>query len=274
MEQLAQYAKQLSEVIHQHAPATAFSAALPTAIAALVFGVAICVLGAMLARWLITIVFAVAGLVGGLSLGGHVDLSPLVLALLGAAALGTLGYALHRLWVGVATAAFLASVAFGVLSTQMILPHLDEFKQQQAVEARVEVTEFHPGPVGDAVSAGWEQFSSYMDAFGHFVVAREPNLQKYGLITVPAAAGLGLLMGVFLCRITLILFSAAFGTSLIAAGIAMLGQHVEVDMLKLCESRPEMTAAALASFFVFSIILQSLLTRGGGSQAAASAKSS
>ena len=135
MDQLALYAQKLNELVHQHIPADGLPATLPTAVATLVFGVAICVLGAMLARWLITVVFAVGGLVAGLSLGGHVDIAPLVLALLGAAALGTLGYALHRLWVGVATGAFLASVAVGVLSTQMVLPHLDEFRQQQNVAA-------------------------------------------------------------------------------------------------------------------------------------------
>jgi len=77
-------------------------------------------------------------------------------------------------------------------------------------------------------------------------------------------------MGIFLCRITLILFTAAFGTSLIAGGMAMLSGHVQVDMLQMCQDRPEMSAAALASFFVFSIILQALLTRkGSGQQAAA-----
>jgi hypothetical protein len=79
-------------------------------------------------------------------------------------------------------------------------------------------------------------------------------------------------MGIFLCRITLILFTAAFGTSLIAAGMAMLGRHVDVDMLALCQQRPEMSAASLASFFFFSIILQAMLTRRDAQQGTPAAK--
>lgn len=261
MDQLAHYAQQLAEMFRQHAPADATMPAMPAAIVALVFGVGICVLGAKLARWLITVVFAVGGLLAGLSLGGHVDAAPMITALLGASALGVVGYMMHRLWVGVFTGAFLATVAFGVLSTQMILPHLDGFAKQQEVAAQQEVTTFTPGPVSDAMHAGWDRFWDYTHQFGEYLVANQPDIQKYSIGVVVIAGAFGLLMGVFLCRLTLILFTAAFGTSLIGAGMAMFGQEVHVDMLKMLQERPEMSALALGAFFIFSIILQTMLTR-------------
>jgi len=267
MDQLAQYAQQLADLYGQNAPK--LPASLPAAVMTLVFGVAICVLGAKLARWLITVAFAVGGLVAGLSLGGRVDLAPLVTALLGASALGAIGFTLHRLWVGLATGAFLATVAFGVVSTQMVFPHVNEFREQQLVAAQADPSRDQAGAVGEAMNAGWDQFWGMTDSFKQFVAEREPNLQKYGVIAVLFAAALGLLMGIFLCRLTLILFTAAFGTSLIAGGMAMLGHHVEVDMFTLCQQRPDMSALALGAFFVFSIILQTLLTRGGDKAPAA-----
>jgi len=273
MDQLANYAQQLAELFRLHAPDNVVSATLPTAVFTLAFGVGICVLGAKLARWFITVVFAVGGLVAGFSMGGHFNLAPLVVALIGAGALGGLGFVMHRLWVGLATGLFLATVAFGVVSTKMVLPHVEEFRQQQVETAKQEVTNFEPGPVGDVVKTGWDEFWKMGDKFSAFILQKEPDVRKYGVITVIVAAGLGLLMGIFLCRLTLILFTAAFGTSLIGSGMAMLGRHVEVDMFQLCQERPDMTAAALACFFVFSIILQTLLTRKGASTASAAAKS-
>lgn len=267
MDQLAQYAQQLGDIYNEHAPT--LRASLPTAVMTLVFGVTICVLGAKLARWLITVAFAAGGLVAGLLLGGQTDVAPLAVALMGAAALGAVGFVLHRLWVGLATGAFLASVAFGVISAQMILPHVEEFRELQLTAAREEVTHFEPGPVGEAMQVSWDHVRNTTASLIDFAIAKEPNLRKYGFLGVIFAGGLGLLMGIFLCRLTLILFSAAFGTSLIAVGLTMLGGHLQVDILELCQQRPEMSAVALACFFVFSIILQTLLTRRARSSGAA-----
>jgi len=266
MDQLAHYAEQLSEIIRQHIPGNLMPGTLPAAaIVILVFGVGISVLGAKLARWLITVAFAVGGLIGGMKLGGFADLSPIATAMIGAAAFGAVGFVMHRLWVGMFTGLFLASVAFGVLSTQMVLPHLDGFAEQQRAAriamVQTEVTEFEPGQVGDAVHASSERLVDVGKSFTNYVMERQPSLRKYGVITVIAFGAFGLLLGMFLCRLTLILFTAAFGTSLIATGMAMLGKDVHVDMLQLCQDRPEMSALALVAFFLFSVVLQTMLTR-------------
>jgi hypothetical protein len=271
MDQLAQYAQQIADLLRQHAPNGTLPPVAPTAIVALIFGVGICVLGAKLARWLITVAFAVGGLAAGLRLGGYFGVAPMYSSLVGAAMLGAVGFMMHRLWVGLFTGAFLASVAFGVLSTQVALPHLSEFEaQQRAAIAQTEVTQFEPGPVGDAVQAGWDRLIDYGKDFFQFVSSKHPAVEKWGPVSIIVAAGFGLLMGIFLCRSTLILFTAAFGTSLIGSGMTMLGGQFEIDMLKLFQERPGMSALALGAFFVFSVVLQTMLTRpDGGSSAPA-----
>ncbi len=85
MELLAGYIHEISELVHQHVPSEVIPPAMPTGVLALVFGVGICVLGAKLARWFITILFAVAGLVLGLSVSRAFGLSPELAALVSAA---------------------------------------------------------------------------------------------------------------------------------------------------------------------------------------------
>ena len=257
MDQFADYARQLTELVHHHIPAQAIPPAVPTAVVALVFGVGICVLGAKLARWFITVFFAVGGLMAGLKISQCYGYPPPLTALIGGAAVGTVGYVLHRLWVGIFTATFLATVAFSVLSTQVVFPHLVEFDK---TEREVVVDEFHPGPEA-AAQASWEHFDDYLERFGEYLIEREPLVKRHAALCVLGAGLLGLLMGIFLCRLTLILFSAALGMSLIGSGIAVLGSCLGMEVYQTCQQRPEMSAIALASFFLVSVVLQAALTR-------------
>ncbi len=276
MNQLALHAQQLSELLRQHVPAEAMAASLPTAVAALLIGVGVCVLGAKLARWFTSVVFVVGGIAAGLATGAEVGFAPLPSAVIGGVLLGALGYGVHRLWVGMFAGLFLATVAMGGLASQLILPHQAEF---EAARPAPVVTEFRTGPAdaGDsveaAVAAGWDQCTEYLMSVLRYAMDREPHLRRFGVLWVIGAAALGLLMGIFLYRLTLILFTAAFGVSLIGTGIAMLGPHLGLDVYEICQQRPQMSAAALASCFVLSIILQTLLTRPERAPAPVKAKS-
>ena len=71
----------------------------------------------------------------------------------------------------------------------------------------------------------------------------------------------GLLLGLLLSRLTLIVFTAAFGTMLISGGIYVMGNGMGMDMLQATRDRPGMSGLAILSFFVVSIALQTALTR-------------
>lgn len=276
MDRFTAYAQQLAEVVQHLVPASALPPALPTAIVTLIFGVGICVLGAKLARWFTTVLIAVAGLMGGLWLSQRLGFSAPLSALIGALLLGGAAYVFHRLLVGLFTGAFLATVAFSVLSAETVIPHLVEFDKTNSPPMVVTVEDFHPGPSvvrPDAFAAGWDQARDYAQRFGEYLVAQEPNIKRNAALYVIGAGLLGVAMGLFLCRLTLILFTAAAGTSLIGSGLAVLGAYLGMDVTAACQSRPEMSAIALAAFFIVSVVLQAVLTRPEPGTAPAKAKS-
>jgi MFS family permease len=249
----------LVQFLQHNLPAEAVPPALPTGIVALLFGVTLCVLGAKLARWFVAVSFVVLGLLGGLTLSRMTGLSPLMCALFGGISAGGLGFALHRLLVGGFAAVFLAGLAFSVFSTEKVLPHLQEFERMREIPAGVQ--NFQPGPPSDIAASSWNQFNAYCKQFGDYLVDKEPNVRKYAIVLVLGAGLAGLLMGIFLCRLTLILFTAAFGTSLIASGLSMAGPALNVDVYSMSQNRPALSALSLGAFFVASILLQAALTR-------------
>lgn len=266
MQQYADYASQLFDVFRQHLPSEVMATQFPAAIVAMLFGVGICVLGAKLARWFITILFASAGLVCGLSIGNAFGFSSPVAALGGGLVLGGVGFSLHRFWVGLLAGAFLSSIALTLVSSQMALPHLLDFveleKSQHASEVQSgEVQDFQPGPGSGAIETGWQKLRGYGDRFESYLKEQQPTLQRNAVLWSVGAGLLGLLMGLFLNRLTLILFTAAFGTILISGGIFVLGNGMGMNLVQASRDRPGMTALAVLSFFVVSVALQTALTK-------------
>lgn len=247
--------------ILRHNMPEALRLALPTGIIALIFGVTLGILGAKLARWFIAVSFVVLGLMAGLGMSRATNLSPFMCAIFGGLVVGGIGFALHRLLVGAFAGVFLAGVALSVFSTEKILPHLPDFKQSlQVVPAGVE--DFPPGPPAtEAAAESWTRVKSVARQFGEYLVAKEPNVRKYGALIVLGAGLVGLLMGIFFCRLTLVLFTSAFATSLIATGLAMVGPAFGVDVYALSRSQPLLSAGGLAACFIILLILQSSLTR-------------
>lgn len=274
MDRLIQYGQQLADLVHHYVPAGAIPPALPTAVVVLIFGVGLCVLGAKLARWSVTIVLAVVGLTLGLRLSQQVDLSTPLCALFGALLLGGFTFYFHRFIVGIFTGVFLASVAFSFVSAEYVLPHWQDFDRvERPVIGAVE--DFHPGTgVGnEALSAGWDKLEEYGSRFGSYLIEKEPRIKSYAAVSVIVAGLAGVAMGIFFCRFTLILFTAAFGTSLIGSGLAALGSYYGMDLAQTFRGSPELTAGALAAFFLVSVVLQTMLTRPEPAPAASKKKS-
>jgi hypothetical protein len=265
----ANYVSTLFDVIKQHLPSEVIATQFPAAIVAILIGVGVCVLGAKLARWFITIIFASAGMVGGLGLGKALGFSSPISALGGGLALGAVGFSLYRFWVGLLAGAFLSSVALGIVSSQTAFPRLSEFNElNQKTQTVEEVRDFQPGPSenllgpsGNVLQSGWEKLEDYGSRFWDYLNQQDSSL-RLKIVCWGVGAGLvGLLLGLLLSRLTLIVFTAAFGTLLISSGIYVLGNGMGMDMLQATRDRPGMSVLAILSFFVVSIALQTALTR-------------
>ena len=257
MDRLAELARQLVDLVQQHVPADAIPPTVPTAVVLLFFGVGVSVLGAKFARWFITVFFAVGGLVAGLAVSQRMGISPPFTALVGCVVIGGLGYSLYRCLVGLGAGVFLTIVAFSVLSVQMVVPHLDQFPNWTGPVPVAAATEEGVGTAEQAIEATWEQLKVDLHEFGNYIIQREPNLERYAGWAVAVAGIVGFLMGVFFCRMTLIVFCAAFGTFLITSGICLLQPNV----LQTQSFSPEMSSLTLLSFFAVSLVLQAILTR-------------
>ena len=277
MERLADYTHQLTELIQHYVPAESVPPVLPSAVVLLFFGVGICVLGAKLARWFIAVTFAVSGLAIGLNVSTWVGFSPLLCALFGALAIGTVGYGLQRLWVGLFTGACLAVLATGSYSWVNVLPHWDGFTQTyQTVQAETftvpsasPADSTNDGTAQGAAAADapvdWDRLQDYMDRFDAYLKEKVPSFRRNGVLLAISGALAGFLMGVIFCRLTLILSTACVGTVLIATGLSMMGSFIGIDVDSMLRDRPEMTGLAVAAFFVASVLLQFLLTRSESS---------
>ncbi|GJM26384.1 MAG: hypothetical protein DHS20C16_27990 [Phycisphaerae bacterium] len=262
MNEMTNYISTLFDVFKQHLPSEVIATQFPAAIVAILMGVGVCVLGAKLARWFITIIFASAGMVCGLGLGKALGFSSPISALGGGLALGAVGFSLHRFWVGLMAAAFLSSVALGVVSSQSAFPRLSEFNDlEQKSQIVTEVQDFQLGPSENALQSGWDKLDAYGDRFWEYLNKQDSSL-KLKVVGWGVGAGLvGLLLGLLLSRITLIVFTAAFGTLLISSGVYVLGNGMGMDMLQATRDRPAMSGLAILSFFVVSVALQTALTR-------------
>ncbi|HNO79323.1 MAG TPA: hypothetical protein PKN33_14835 [Phycisphaerae bacterium] len=262
MNEYANYASKLFEVFRQHLPSEVMATQFPAAIVAIVIGVGVCVLGAKLARWLITIIFASAGMVCGLGLGKALGFSSPISALGGGLALGGVGFSLYRFWVGLMAGAFLSAVALGIVSSQLAFPHLSEFDElQRSSHSAEEVRDFQPGPSDNVLESGWDKLEAYGKRFWDYLNQQESSIRLQTVGWGVGAGLVGMLMGLLLSRITLIVFTAAFGTILISGGIYVLGNRMGMDMLQATRERPAMSGLAILSFFIVSIALQTALTR-------------
>ncbi|NOX58845.1 MAG: hypothetical protein GXP29_08310 [Planctomycetes bacterium] len=261
MQRYAEYASQLFNVFKEHLPVEVMATQIPTGAVAMLLGVSICVLGAKLSRWFVAIVFASTGLILGMQISKSYDWPFPVTALVSSLVVGGVGYSLHRFLVGLFAGLFLSSVAFSLVSSQMVLPHLPEFEQVEQSQRTPANLEFQPGPAAGAIESGWASLSSYAVRFWTYMDKQQPNLRLHAVGWSVGAGLVGLLMGLFLNRLTLILFTAAFGTVLISGGMFVMAKGMGMDMLQATRARPSVSALAIGSFFIVSVLLQSALTR-------------
>lgn len=246
----------------QHTPADVLNEAVPLAVMLLIGGVGLSVLGAKMARVASTFAFAGTGAIAGAYFARQSGF-PLAVCIGGGGLLfGVIGYQTMRFWVGMLTAAVLASLALGAYGYQRVVPHVAEFEQSMRESANDGDFVFSvPSP--EAQQAYRDRTpKQWVQQFWAFATARDGTLEQ-GARTIGIVAILtGLCLGVVAMRWALILSTAFLGTGLVTAGMSTLVSHYwHGQVYQAFSARPAVFGAIIGGFCVSSLIVQTALTR-------------
>ncbi len=261
MNEIAQLAEQAQLLIHQHISPNLLSRAVPIAIGLMLLGIGVSVLGAKMAKFLVTGTFIVLGAVVGYQFGGLIHATPALFALVGAAMVGTIGFLTFRIWVGAMAAAVVGTVALGAFSNHHILPHLADFQEQRAELNAVSDTGFEIPTAQEQAAYQQRDLRQWWSDLWAFVTSRDPSARQLGQAVGLGSLVTGLLFGLVATRATIIVATSLFGTfCLISAMATMLGT-LSPSMYQSLLHRPGAAGFAAAGFLATSLVLQTLLTR-------------
>jgi len=249
-------------LVEQHVPTDALPPAVPAAVLVLLLGVGISVLGARLARPVLTTVFGVAGafLAGRYAWG--LDVPTILPVVIAAVVVGGIGYLLYRLWIGVAASVVLVLVAWSIFGYCRIWPEAVSYNETNPIVAPISAgAEF---TLPDAV-----QQQKYNNAkpdewardFWAHLTGRQADVQTTVIAIGAAAALVGLLLGVLATRAALIVCTALVGTSLAVAGCLALASVLFPEYCQSALDSPRLLGGAGAGLLASSLLLQALLTR-------------
>lgn len=257
-DQVSQFIEQVQGLWESHVPAAYQVTALPAAVGMLVVGIGLSVLGARLARFGITCGFAAVGVLVALTFGSMTDVPLLALILIGVLVAGGIGFALFRLWVGLAAAAFLSAVTIAAYGGEVVVPHFLEYEQVCDFDG----TFVLPDPIADETADdALSDLETWAHDFWLHVESQETDVNRR-LLGVGLGAGLvGLLLGVLLPRFTLVVTSSVLGTVLVMAGLAGLASQLQANLPQAATQHARIVSAAGAVFLLASLLLQALLTR-------------
>ena len=263
MDTLSQFSDQLRMLIEHHMPAEAavpLATAVPIGMIAAGLGTA--VLGAKLTRSGITMFFFLLGAVGGAALGEHMEigLSPLLTGAIGGVLTAILGFAMHRLWVGLMTCVLLGVLAGGGLSYHSVLPQLESYRQMPPLTTRSTADFTTPDPEMQKSNLN-PKFEQWARGFWDHATTRDTTLERNLSVVTAAAAVFGLMLGLLAPRFTLIAVTSVMGTAMLTFGATALIQQWHPKLYEAAVYHPRAAGAACCTFLLGSLILQVLLTR-------------
>ncbi len=267
MNELAGIFEQFRLFVVEQAPVGLMTHAAWTAIAVLVVGVAISVLGAKMARWGITCCFALIGAGIGVYFSRFAGFPATPCVLVSGAMLAIVGSLTHRLWVGVVASIVLSALVLGGFGYHRIAPHVCSFDPMVAWSAA-------DGESSELLLPTPEQQEAYRDRtpqqwfqeFWSFVLEHDVDVPRNGKALALAAAIIGLFLGVFAVRYVLILSTSLIGTLLVTTAVAALGTQLFPGFYQSGFEHPGMVGMGVGGFLVSSLIVQTVLTRDTSSK--------
>ena len=263
MTELQSFLERARQLAVQHAPSDVLQDAVPFALACLVAGIGLSVLGAKLSRFGLTAALAMGGGVVGFYVAEETGYPSPVCGLVGSLMAGVVAFMTFRLWVGVVAAVVFSSAAMGAFGYQRVRPHLAEFNATRAV---VPVAAVAGGsfalPSPEAQKAYSERTAqAWARDLWTFVAQRDAKFESNGRVLGLVAALAGLFFGVVAVRTALILSTALAGTGLVGAGTATFLAHSVPQSYQALQGNPALLGMAAGAFFVGSLVVQTLLTR-------------
>ena len=255
---------QIETFVAQNVPAAALDQALLAAFAALLAGVCLSVLGAKLARFVLTCACIVAGgYIGSALIAADTQVPRGVCVAGSSIVIGAIGYLAFRLWVGLLTGALVSCMALGVISYQRVLPQMAAFNAGGvAVGADVLLTdEFKLPSSGEGLEAARAGATAALSKLWEFVKSRDVDLAAHARSLALVAGLLGLLVGAVAARMSLIVCTSFLGTMLVGSGLTGLLSELSPGFYRAVADHPGVGASALGVCFAISMILQARLTR-------------
>lgn len=279
MNEIMPILEQFRTLLVQNAPVDAWTKTLPMLAVLLLAGIAVSVFGAKLAKFAVA---AACGLVGasfGAAMARETGFAVPPCAVIAGAMLAVVGYMTFRLWVGVITAGVLALLAISIFGQGRLDTHLAEFRQSEVASAQSSPVLLAEATTASAPLAGTEFIPPALPSAGQsiqrfwsFLKSRDATLatQTKG-VAVATALG-GLFLGVVLVRVMLILSMSLVGTVLVVTAVIGILASLFPTMLNSLEANPSISAIGVGGLLVTSLIVQTLLTKGGESAVEPSGK--
>lgn len=270
MNEIIPMLEQFRAVLAQSPTMDAWTKTLPMLGVLLLGGVVVSVFGAKLAKFGVA---AACGLVGaslGAALAQENGIAAPPCAVVAGAMLAVVGFLTFRLWVGVIAAGVAALVAVAVFGQGRLDTHVAAFQQREAARGQhtyVAVPESATTSASlhalDVVPAALPDVEPSIRRFWSYLQEQDATLATQTKGVAGAALVAGLFLGVLLSRLMLIASMSVIGTTLIVLAALGVMSSVSPSLVSSFHANPTVAAVGVGGLLVTSLIIQTLLTRGG-----------
>lgn len=242
------------------------------AIVCLILGLMVSVLGAKLARFVLTLGFGVAGIGAGVFLGEQADLPTGLVAFGTAVGAGLIGFFMHRIWVGVLTGALMVLVVNSTYGVHTVAPHLPAFEAHYgnmpfATARQISTADLRSRNIINP------EFTEWIKGFWDYTNVHEKRGLRHVAMLSGCAGLFGMLLGLFAVRFTLVIATSIVGTAMITGGAIGLAEQWQPQLYQAIIDHPQVLGISGGICLLGSIILQTLLTRPDKNAKATQAKS-
>lgn len=270
MDDISQLGEQARMFFEHHVPAEVtmpLFIAMP--IGLIVVGLGLAVLGAKMAKPALAVAFTLAGVVGGgLVLGAATGVAPGIGMLIGGLVCGVTGYMLHRLWVGLAAAILISTLAGVGFGAQSLLPALQAYDVEFPHMAAADANHFTVPEKDREAKIFSTEFQQWVEDSGDWGLgfwkhasASNTRLTRF-LPMVAFGAGLvGLVLGLLAPRLMMISLTSVIGVAFMMSGSTVLTHRFEPVLYASAVGHPRAMGMACGALLLGSLILQTLLTR-------------
>jgi hypothetical protein len=238
MDQFRAEIEPLLELVRHHMPPELLDHALIGAGIGGVCGLILAIWGLRIFRPVLVLCFVAGGACVGMAGNQWLQLGQWFCVVCGALVFGALGFVLYRLWVGVAWAALLVSIAMGVFGYRTAWPHWDAFSEERLSHSVLPETDFQPPTADEQAEANQPDPTVVFREFGGYLTEAVPNIQRDSVAIIGLAGVLGLLMGLLAARFTVIFGTALLGVSLVGGSAWYILSEYRPDTLLQATSRP------------------------------------